>query len=130
MSRLLGDIGTIEWSRETQGILRGPERLRYTAAVLMQTARVAPRLLLARAGVWGGQVDPSCFAPPDTALTRRALEACADLHPMLVEHGLRSYLFARGLGQVEGLTCDDEALFVAAVRRRSSTRCWTASPCT
>ena len=115
MRGLLADIGTLEWSRETQGILRGSERVRYTTAVLLQTARIAPRLLLARAGLWGGGVDPSRFVPPDTALTRRVLEACAQLHPMLVQHGLRSYYYARGLGEVDGLSCDDEALFVAAV---------------
>jgi HD domain len=33
---------------------------------------------------------------------------------MVVEHGYRSYLFARALGELEGLECDDEALFAAA----------------
>lgn len=102
MSGLLGDIGTIEWSRKTQGILGGSERVRYTAAVLLQTARMAPRLLLARAGAWNGSVDPSRFAPPDTALTRRALEACADLDPMLLQHGLRAYCYARGCARRRG----------------------------
>jgi hypothetical protein len=34
---------------------------------------------------------------------------------MLFEHGYRSYMFARALGTVERLECDDEALFAAAV---------------
>jgi hypothetical protein len=37
MRRLLGDIGTIEWSRETNGLLRGSERWRYIVAVLLRT---------------------------------------------------------------------------------------------
>jgi hypothetical protein len=34
---------------------------------------------------------------------------------MVVEHGYRSYLFARALGLAEGLDYDDEALFAAAI---------------
>ena len=34
---------------------------------------------------------------------------------MIVEHGYRSYLFARALGSVEGIGCDDEALFAATM---------------
>jgi hypothetical protein len=115
MNGLLGDIGTIEWTRETRGLLRGSERWRYVCAVLMRTMQVTPRLLLAKAGLWGSGSNPSLFVPPDTALTRRVLEASAELQPMLVEHGIRSYLFARALGRLDQLECDDEALFVAAV---------------
>ena len=115
MDRLLKDIGTIEWSRATRGVLSGSERWRYVAAVLLVTMRATPRLLLAKAGLWGSGADPSAFMPPDTALTRRVLEACKDIGPMLVTHGIRSYLYARALAKLENLSCDDDALFVAAV---------------
>ena len=115
MDRLLRDIGTIEWSRATRGVLRDSERWRYVLAVLLVTMRATPRLLLAKAGLWGSGADPSAFTPPDTALTRRVLEACEEIAPMLVTHGIRSYLYARALAQLEKLSCDDEALFVAAV---------------
>jgi hypothetical protein len=114
--RLLGDIGTIEWCRATNGILSGVERRRFIAAVLLETARSTPRLLLSKAGVRGkGGADPSVFCPPDTPFTRRVIEACAHLDPMLIQHGYRSYLFARALGALENLSCDDEALFIAAI---------------
>lgn len=116
MPNLLGDIGTIEWCRRTNGILGRGERARFTAATVLATARVMPRLLAARAGRGGsGGPDPSELTPPDTAFTREVLDGCADLDPMLVEHGYRSYLYARALGQVDGVTCDDEALFAAAI---------------
>jgi hypothetical protein len=115
MSKLLRDIGTIEWSRETKGLLNGSERWRYVFATLLLTMQATPRMLLAKAGLWGSGADPSAFVPPDTVLTRRVLEASADIHPMLVTHGIRSYLFARALGRLDALECDDEALFVAAV---------------
>lgn len=115
MDRLLRDIGTIEWSRATRGVLRSSERWRYIVAVLLVTMRATPRLLLAKAGMWGSGADPSDFSPPDTKLTRRVLEACEEVSPMLVTHGIRSYLYARALGKLDKLSCDDEALFVAAV---------------
>lgn len=115
MSRLLGEIGTIEWCRRTNGILGRRERARYLASLALATTRAAPRLLAARAGLRGSGPDPSTLTPPDSALTRDVLEACADMDPMVFEHGYRSYLFARALGVAEGLSCDEEALFAAAI---------------
>jgi hypothetical protein len=117
-ARLLGDIGTIDWCRDTRGILGRGERARFTAAVTLTTARVLPRLLAARAGRGRGRgagPDPSALTPPDYAFARDVVAACADLDPMIVEHGYRSYLFARALGAVDGLVCDDEALFAATM---------------
>jgi hypothetical protein len=117
--RLLGEIGTIEWCRRTGGILGRGERARFTAAVALTTTRVLPRLLAARAGRGRGGdsagPDPSALTPPDSAFARDVVAACADLDPMLVEHGYRSYLYARALGAADGLICDDEALFAATM---------------
>ena len=115
MSGLLGEIGTIEWSRRTNGILSRGERARFVTAVLLTTSRILPRLLGARAGLRGSGPDPSALTLPDTPFARDVLGACGDLDPMIVEHGLRSYLFARALGVAEGVEADDEALFAAAV---------------
>jgi len=117
MPTLLGDIGTIGWSRQTNGILGHGERARFTAAVAVTTARVMPRLLATRAGLGRRTAgpDPSQLTPPDTPFTRELLEACADLESMIVQHGYRSYLYARALGEVDGVVADDEALFAAAL---------------
>lgn len=119
MSRLLGDIGTIEWARRTNGILGRGERARFVAATVLGTARVMPRLLRSAVGTsraaGGGGPDPSELTPPDTPFARELLEACAELDPMIVEHGYRSYLFGRALGAVEGVDCDPEALFAATM---------------
>lgn len=112
---LLGDIGTIEWCRRTNGILGRGERARFFAAMTLTTATALPRLLAARAGKHGAGPDPSQLTPPDTSFARDVVEACAELEPMVVEHGYRSYLFARALGVVEGIDCDDEALFAATM---------------
>ena len=115
VGRLLGDIGTIEWCRRTNGILDGGERARFLAAMLLATARGTPRLLAAKAGWHGSGPDPSTLTPPDTPFVREVVEACADLDQMVIEHGYRSYLFARALGIVDGIECDEEALFVGAL---------------
>lgn len=115
MASLLGDIGSIEWSRTTNGILRGSERARFVGGVMLTTARLTPRMVAAKLGMRGSGPDPSELAPPDTQLTRDVLAACEHLDPAIVLHGIRSYLFARALAVVEGRTCDDEGLFVAAV---------------
>jgi hypothetical protein len=112
---LLGDIGTIEWARRTNGILGRGERARFFASMTMTTATGMPRLLAARAGKGGTGPDPSQLTPPDTPFARDVVEACAELDPMVVEHGYRSYLFARALGIVEGIAADDEALFAATM---------------
>jgi hypothetical protein len=116
MSALLGDIGTLEWCRRTNGILGRGERARFVAATVLASARALPRMLAARRGGGGGSgPDPSRLAPPDTPFARDLLEVCADLDPMIVEHGYRSYLFGRALGAAEGLECDEEALFAATM---------------
>jgi hypothetical protein len=50
VSALLGEIGTIEWCRRTNGILGRGEKARYMAAVALETARVLPRMLASRGG--------------------------------------------------------------------------------
>jgi hypothetical protein len=112
---LLGEIGTIEWCRRTNGILGRGERARFLAAVVLRTARAMPRLLASQAGARGSGPDPSQLTPPDTAFAREVVEACADLDPMIVEHGYRSYLFGRALGLTAGIECDEEALFAATM---------------
>jgi hypothetical protein len=115
MSALLGEIGTIEWSRRTKGILGRGEKARFLAATVLTTSRVLPRVLLSRAGMRGSGPDPSELTPPDSAFAQDVVEACAHLDPMVVEHGYRSYLFGKALGVAEGVEADDEALFAATM---------------
>jgi hypothetical protein len=115
LSSLLGEIGTIEWSRRTRGILGRGERARFLASTVLTTSRVLPRVLLSRAGMRGSGPDPSRLTPPDSPFARDVIEACAHLDPMVVEHGYRSYIFGRALGAAEKVEVDDEALFAATM---------------
>jgi HD domain-containing protein len=113
---ILGDIGTLAWARRTNGILGRGERARFVAAVMLEQARGMPRVLAAKGGRSGaGGPDPSELAPPDSAAARDAIEACGELAPAVVEHSYRCHLYARALAIVEGVACDEEAVFVAAM---------------
>ncbi len=135
MGLLLGDIGTIEWSRRTNGILGRGERARYLAAFALEMLVATPRLLAAKAGMRGSGPDPSALTPPDTPFAAEVVEACADLGPMVIEHSYRSYIFARALGVANGIECDEEALFAATMLHdygfkgieALSDRCFTAA---
>jgi hypothetical protein len=113
LTGLLGDVGTIEWTRRTRGILGRGEKARFLAATVLVTSRVLPRLLVSRGK--GSGPDPSRLTPPDSAFAGEVVEACADLDPMVVEHGYRSYLYGRALGMAEGIECDEEGLFAATM---------------
>jgi hypothetical protein len=115
LSALLGDIGTIEWSRRTNGILGRGEKARFLAAVVLQTSRVLPKVLAYRAGRHGSGPDPSQLTPPDSPFAQEVVEACRELEPTVVEHSYRSYIFGRALGLAEGIECDEEALFAATM---------------
>src|SRR5262245_28911821 len=115
MSALLGDIGTIEWARRTRGILGRGERARFMAAVVLRTAVALPRVIGSRSGSNSSGPDPSELTPPDSPFAKEVVEACADLGPTVIEHSYRSYLFARALGHVDGVECDEEALFAAVM---------------
>jgi hypothetical protein len=61
--------------------------------------------------------NPSAdLALPSTSAARAALEVAREYHsPSLVNHCIRSYLFAAELGRSIGLPFDDELLFVASM---------------
>jgi hypothetical protein len=115
---MLGEIGSLEWARRTNGILGRGERARFLAAMALEQAKGAPALLAARTGRRRGRTgpDPSELTPPDTPVARETIEICAgELDRSIVEHSYRSYIYARALAGVEGVECDEEATFVAAM---------------
>lgn len=113
--RLLGDIGSIEWTQRTRGILGRRERVRFRLATSISIGSELPRILAARAGRRAAGPDPSAVAIPDTRFAGEVIRACETLDPMVREHGYRTYVFGLTLATVEGVDCDEEALFAAAM---------------
>jgi hypothetical protein len=129
---VLGEIGTLAWTRRTNGLLSRPERARYIAAAVREQVRHGPRLLAWRLGRDGdGQIGEASLRVPDSAAAREALEVAKEVQtPTLVEHSLRSFVYARALGAINRLDHDPEPLFVAAVLHdhgivETSGRCFT-----
>jgi hypothetical protein len=135
---VLGEIGTLAWTRRTNGLLRRSERIRYmTAAALVQARSMAPLLAyrLGRGARAQAAIDEDGLRIPDSQVSRDAVEACVAVQPpTIIEHNYRSFVFARALGSLAGIGHDEEVLFVAtmfhdagalAVDRTDGGRCFT-----
>jgi hypothetical protein len=129
---VLGEIGTLAWTRRTNGLLSRPERARYIAATLREQARQGPRLLAWRLGRDGkGDIGEESLRIPDSSQAREALEVAKAVQTRsLVEHSLRSFVYARALGAINRLDHDPEPMFVAAVLHdqgavETTSRCFT-----
>jgi hypothetical protein len=116
---LLGEIGTLAWTRRTNGLLSRPERARYIAAAMAAQARAAAPLLAFRLGRGArrqAHIGEADLRIPDSAVARDAAEACVATHPrMIVEHNYRSFIYARALGALAGIAHDEEVMFVATM---------------
>lgn len=112
---LLGEIGSLPWTRRTRGLLSRGEKVRYRAAVGIATLLEAPRTLVGRWRRRGLGPDPSDVEIPSTDFARKIIALCGEHGSMELEHGYRSYIFARTLGTIEHLNYDEEALFAATM---------------
>jgi len=108
-------IGTREWLARTGGALSRRERLAHQAgAIAVLTADMSSRMRFRWApGAEGLAVDAT---PPATDLVRAATAWAESVHePWLLRHGLRTWLFGRLLGQLDGTEADAEALYLACL---------------
>ena len=116
---MLGEIGTLEWTRRTNGILSGSERARYIAAVTRTQALIGPRMLAYRLGRGGRGVraiGDDDLRIPDSKVALDAVAAVKETHSRtIVEHNYRSFIYARAFGALGGIAHDEEVLFVAAM---------------
>ena len=116
---MLGEIGTLAWTRRTNGLLTRPERVRYVAAAVSEQARAAAPLLAFRLGRGARRqaaIDEDGLRIPDSQVARDAAQACTAVQPRsIIEHNYRSFIFARALGSLAGVSHDEELLFVATM---------------
>jgi hypothetical protein len=116
---MLGEIGTLAWTRRTNGLLNRPERLRYVAAAVREQARAAAPLLAFRLGRGARRqatIDEDGLRIPDSQVAREAVQVCTAAQPRtIIEHNYRSFIFARALGSLARIDHDQELLFVATM---------------
>ena len=113
------DVGTVTWNRRTGGRLTPDQRRSMVADLLRVHVQNAVGRLRLAAGVEPGRrahVDPARLRPPTSPLTRAAWQAATEVLPdTLLNHSLRTYLFGRAIGDLEGVEVDTELLYAAAL---------------
>lgn len=116
---LLGEVGTLAWARRGDGLLTKSERRRYIAAAVAESARSMPRMLALKFGKTGkgrATITENDLLLPDVAPAAAIIAECSGvMTASVVEHSYRSYVYAKALGRLAGITYDDMALFAAAM---------------
>ncbi len=110
--------GGLGWLERTRGSLTGAERralLGFVARTQVENLAGRIRLATGRRPPRGSLLDATALAPPDSALTRAALDL-ADAQPVaLRNHSYRSWIYGTALATVDRIDLDPEMFFVAAV---------------
>lgn len=105
-------VGSFEWGIQTSGLLGEEDR----AALIEQLVRAGQRL--GAPPTLSGREDFGLedITVPDSTFAADALSLCRDVsEPWLVDHCVRTYLFAAALGMLSAVEFDPEVLYVAAV---------------
>ncbi len=112
-------IGTLDWMKQSGGTLQTGESRRLLLKALLLQLKLIPEQWLHQLGLQRAadlDVDFNAFAPPDSAAAKRAESLCREASPeYLLQHCNRSYLWARLLASLYGLSVDAEVLYVAAM---------------
>ncbi len=112
------DVGTRDWMARTDGRLSGREQMRFLMVGVRSQMRQMPQRVAAALGLRRDRLahaELDDLPIPDSPAAREADELCAELEPHLENHSRRSYLWAAILARHDGLTIDDELVYVAAL---------------
>jgi hypothetical protein len=110
----VAEIGSVAWLERTRGRLSRREQIELMAlGVRSQAVLLARRL--SRSGERVGRFDPRDVRIPDSAPAREAEEVCGGLPPSVASHSHRCYLWGAILAAQDGITFDEELLYVAAL---------------
>jgi hypothetical protein len=114
----VAQVGTVAWARKRGGRLSFRDKLAQLGEAVSLQMRVLPAQLRFRLGLSGpgALIDITEIRIPDTKLARLAEEHCREVSPeFLVNHCLRTYLWARCLAVPCGLRPDEEIMWVASL---------------
>jgi hypothetical protein len=107
-------IGSLDWLRRSAGRLSVRERLRLSLRAALPTTRA---MLTARIGREpAGAITLADLPTPDSQAVREALQA-VEQHASdgVLQHSLRCYAWASGLGRRDRLAFDPELLLVSCL---------------
>ncbi|NUR98690.1 MAG: HD domain-containing protein [Kribbellaceae bacterium] len=103
-----GVIGSPEWVARTGGRLSPWEQVRFGAQAALRELRRGPR--------GAGVVLDAERVPPSSMVAQRIDEyACTTLPDPLLQHSVRSWLWACMLAELDRIEYDEERLYVAAL---------------
>lgn len=115
----MDQLGSIEWTERTGGVLTPREQLTLARPLLRgHRAIVAGRLAMALRVHSGRRsvVNPASLVPPDSVLAHEAQAAANDLlTPALLNHSHRAFAWGAALAALDGVAFDRELLYVASM---------------
>lgn len=105
-------VGSPAWVSQTRGALSAGDQVRFAvAAAAREVGSVAARLRRK-----SGRMLDAERTPPDTPLSMGVAELASGALPApLLQHNIRTWLWGSMLAQIDGLSYDDELLYVAAM---------------
>lgn len=110
-------MGTLDWGRRSEGLTGPRERLKLIGNLAFIQLSEGWDSVRAGLGLLSpGPVSLDSLSPPQTALTRDALELAEETHDeALLFHSWRTYYYARLIGLQGGIDCRNDLLFAACI---------------
>jgi hypothetical protein len=112
-------LGTLVWTRETNGILRRRDRLAFLGQGFLYLLASLPWELRRALGITRrrlAHIDGSVLQPPDSRVCREAEQLVAQgTSPMVANHSHRTYAWGAALAAHDGLRYDREVVYVASL---------------
>lgn len=104
------------WVEHTSGVLRAPDRVVILGQFGLLAVREVRTLASSEQGLAKSSADPAMTLPAPTKAIDLAKAACTEFKPtFLLNHSLRTYIWARALGALDDRhekDFDDELLYV------------------
>src|SRR3954454_23819681 len=107
----MAEIGSVAWLERTRGRLSRREQLELMAVGVRSQAVLLARRL-GRSGDRVGRLDPRDVRTRDGAAAGGAAGVCGGLPPSGASHSHRCYLWGAILAAQDGITFDEELLYV------------------
>ncbi|CRZ16751.1 HD domain-containing protein [Mycolicibacterium neworleansense] len=106
-----------QWSTRSGGALTTAQRRALLRPLIRALPAMVGDAIRTRRGRRGqGRLDFGSIRLPDSALARAAEQEARDvLSPHVLEHSYRTYFFGKALADIDGVTVDDELVYVASL---------------
>jgi hypothetical protein len=112
-------LGTLDWARQTQGIMRPRDRLAFLGQGALYVLATLPWEIRRALGIERRRlagVDLRALEPPDSSVCREAEELVAEgTSPMVRNHSHRTYAWGAAVAAHDGLEFDREIVYVASL---------------